>query len=142
MQCIKQIVALDTFPVRHPVLRAKKLIENCRFEGDTLETTLHFELYAIENLPGVTSLFEAKNDLFSDGKQFQINGMAVLKQNLKKGCGEKLILTSEKCSRNQNVNLILFNTNKEAIGFYEKMSYQTRGLPFKIKDVGEHVDNV
>ena len=37
MQNIKKISALETFPVRHPVLRAEKPIESCHFEGDDLE---------------------------------------------------------------------------------------------------------
>ena len=44
MQNIKQIAALETFPVRHPVLRAEKLIESCHFDGDTLVTTVPFGL--------------------------------------------------------------------------------------------------
>lgn len=139
MQNIKQIAPLDTFPVRHPVLRAEKPIESCYFEGDTLETTVHFGLYEIENLVGVISLFESKNELFISEKQFQIRGMAVLKQHQKKGFGEKLIINSEKYCHDQNANLIWFNARKAAVGFYEKMGYRVKGLSFEIKGVGEHI---
>ncbi|MFV8344816.1 GNAT family N-acetyltransferase [Flavobacterium sp. ZB4P13] len=139
MQNIKKITALETFPVRHPVLRAEKPIESCHFDGDILETTFHFGLYENENLAGVISLFEEKNDLFAAEKQFQIRGMAVLKEHQKKGFGEQLILNSEKYCMNQNSNLIWFNARKEAVGFYEKMGYQVKGLPFEIKGVGEHI---
>jgi hypothetical protein len=30
------------------------------------------------------------------------------------------------------------NARKEAIGFYEKMDYQLKGLSFEIKGAGEH----
>ncbi|TDD78689.1 GNAT family N-acetyltransferase [Flavobacterium caseinilyticum] len=139
MQNIKQIAALDTFIVRHPVLRSEKPIESCHFEGDTLETTVHFGLFEAKNLLGVISLFEAKNDLFTSKKQFQIRGMAVLKQHQKKGFGEKLIMNSEKYCRDQNANLIWFNAREAAIGFYQKMGYQVKGLPFEIKNVGKHI---
>lgn len=139
MQNIKKITALETFPVRHPVLRDGKPIESCHFDGDILETTLHFGLYENGNLAGVISLFEAKNDLFAAEKQFQIRGMAVLKEHQKKGFGEKLILNSEQYCIGQNSNLIWFNARKEAVGFYEKMGYQVKGLPFDIKGVGEHI---
>ena len=139
MKNIKKITALETFPVRHPVLRAEKPIESCNFDGDTLETTVHFGLYDSHNLLGVVSLFESKNDLFTHEKQFQIRGMAVLKQHQKKGLGEKLIVHAEKHCSKQKPNLIWFNARKEAVGFYKKMGYQTKGVPFEIKGVGEHI---
>nr|WP_314896315.1 GNAT family N-acetyltransferase [uncultured Flavobacterium sp.] len=139
MQNIKKIAALETFPVRHPVLRADKSIDSCHFDGDNLETTSHFGLFDKNNIIGVISIFEAKNNLFAAEKQYQIRGMAVLKQYQKKGFGEKLILNSEKHCMDQKANLIWFNARKEAIGFYEKMEYQVKGLPFEILGVGEHV---
>ena len=139
MQNIKKITALETFPVRHPVLRADKSIDNCHFDGDNLETTSHFGLFDGNNIIGVISIFEAKNDLFVAEKQYQIRGMAILKQHQKRGFGEKLIHNSEKHYRNKNANLIWFNARKEAVGFYEKMGYQVKGLPFEIPEVGEHL---
>jgi GNAT superfamily N-acetyltransferase len=139
MQNIKQIAALETIPVRHPVLRAGKSIDSCHFDGDNLETTAHFGLFDQNNLIGVISLFEVKNSLFDAQKQFQIRGMAVLKHYQKKGLGEKLMLHAEQHCSDQKTNLIWFNARKEAIGFYEKMEYQVKGLPFEIKGVGAHV---
>ncbi|MFV5688603.1 GNAT family N-acetyltransferase [Flavobacterium sp. ZT3R25] len=130
---------METFPVRYPVRRADKSIDSCHFDGDNLETTIHFGLLDQNNLIGVISTFEAKNNSFVAEKQFQIRGMAVLKEYQKKGFGEKLILNSEKHCSDQNANLIWFNARKEAIRFYEKMGYQVKGLPFEIKGIGEHV---
>jgi hypothetical protein len=45
MSNIKKIIALETFSVRHPVLRAEKPIENCHFNENVLGTTVHFDLY-------------------------------------------------------------------------------------------------
>ena len=81
MKNIKQITALKTFPVRHPVLRAKKPKESCHFDRDTLEFTVHSGLYDSNNLFRVISLFEAKNDSFTFKKQLQIHGISVLKHN-------------------------------------------------------------
>jgi ribosomal protein S18 acetylase RimI-like enzyme len=138
-QNIKKITALETFPVRHPVLRADKSIDSCHFDGDNLETTSHFGLFDKNNIIGVISIFEAKNNLFAAEKQYQIRGMAVLEEHQKKGFGEKLILNSEKYCSVQKANLIWFNARKKAIGFYEKMGYQVKGLPFEISEVGKHV---
>lgn len=65
--------------------------------------------------------------------------MTVLKQHQKLSLGEKLIIHAEKQCSKQKPNLIWFNARKKAIGFYTKMEYQTKGLPFEIKGVGEHI---
>lgn len=65
--------------------------------------------------------------------------MAVLRQHQKLGWSEKLIIHAEKQCSKQKPNLFWFKTRKKAIGFYTKMGYQTKGLPFEIKETGEHI---
>jgi predicted GNAT family N-acyltransferase len=139
MKIIKQISALDTFAVRHPVLRNGKPIESCQFEGDDLKSTTHFGLFESDKIQGVISLFEVKNVQFTSEKQHQIRGMAVQAQHQKKGFGEMLILNTEKYCIQKKSNLIWFNARQEAVGFYKKMGYSIIGHPFNIEDVGEHV---
>lgn len=139
MKIIKQISALDTFPVRHPVLRNGMPIESCQFEGDNLKSTIHFGLFESDKIQAVISLFEVKNVQFASEKQHQIRGMAVLAQHQKKGFGEMLILNAENYCIQQQSNLIWFNARQEAVGFYKKMGYSIVGLPFTIEGVGEHV---
>lgn len=136
---IKEIPSLATFLVRHPVLRMGKPIESCCFEGDDLETTHHFGLYLDQELVGVISLFKTSNPVFAVPNQYQIRGMAVLQDQQKKDFGKALILHSEAFCKLQNVDFIWFNARVEAIGFYEKMGYQKKGLTFDIPDVGEHI---
>jgi GNAT superfamily N-acetyltransferase len=138
MQNIQEISAVDTFSVRHPVLRAGKPLENCRFECDDLATTKHFGLFLENNLIGVISIFEAKNQLFDNDKQFQIRGMAVLESHQKKGFGETLVKYAERYIEKQNGYLIWFNARINAVGFYEKLGYQTTGDAFEIGDIGKH----
>jgi GNAT superfamily N-acetyltransferase len=138
MSTIKKITATDTFSVRHPVLRSGKPLESCHFDGDTLATTSHFGLFLNQKIIGVLSLFTTKNNVFSEKLQFQIRGMAVLKEFQKKGFGASLITHCEKECHNRNGNLIWFNARTEATGFYEKLGYQKTGIPFEIQDVGEH----
>jgi GNAT superfamily N-acetyltransferase len=139
MTIIKKIASTATFLVRHPVLRAGKPIESCIFDGDDLETTLHFGLYLAQELVGIISLFKKSNSIFKEENQYQIRGMAVLQNQQKKDFGKALILYSEAYCKNQNVNLIWFNARVEAVGFYEKMGYQKIGNTFEIPDVGVHI---
>lgn len=139
MTIIKKIATTETYSVRLPVLRKGKPIESCRFDGDDLESTLHFGLYLNQELVGIISLFKNNNPTFLEKNQCQIRGMAVLENHRKKDCGKALLIHSEEECNNQGVDLIWFNARIEAIGFYEKMGYQKKGTPFDIPDVGEHI---
>jgi GNAT superfamily N-acetyltransferase len=138
MNIIKEIPSKETHIVRQPVLRKGKPIESCIFEGDDLNTTHHFGLFDSEELIGIISLFSQTNTIFADENQAQIRGMAVLDTHQKKGFGEALVKHCEQYCRENKIDLIWFNARTAAVGFYKKMSYQTIGKPFDIKDVGEH----
>ena len=70
---IKEIVPLDTFSVRHPVLRAGKPIDNCRFEGDNLVTTKHFGIFEYSQLVGVISIFKNNQPVRLSSQKFSFN---------------------------------------------------------------------
>ena len=135
---IKKINSIDTYPVRHEVLRKGKPIETCQFKGDDDENTVHFGLYQNERLNGIISIFKEKNDLFSETNQFQIRGMAVLEEFQGKGFGAELVKEAENHCINLNTNLIWFNARENAVSFYKKLDYKIIGDSFLIPDVGIH----
>ena len=135
---IKKINSIDTYPVRHEVLRKGKPIETCQFKGDDDENTVHFGLYQKEQLIGIISIFKEKNELFSEINQFQIRGMAVLEEFQGKGFGAELVKEAENHCINLNANLIWFNARENAVPFYKKLDYIIIGDSFLIPDVGIH----
>ncbi|WP_281323280.1 GNAT family N-acetyltransferase [Flavobacterium aestivum] len=138
MQNIKKITALETYSVRQPVLRKGKPLSSCQFDGDELKSTQHFGFFIDTELAGIISLYKKNNDNFSSSNQYQIRGMAVLDQFQKKGIGAKLVLFCEDYCKEIHVDLIWFNARTSAVGFYEKLGFHKIGLPFEIKEVGEH----
>jgi GNAT superfamily N-acetyltransferase len=135
---IKIIPSKETYLVRQPVLRFGKPIESCFFDGDDLETTVHFGLYYNQHLAGVISIFENKSKHFNEDRQMQIRGMAVLEEHQKKGLGNFLINRAEEYAKSRNVPLLWFNARESAVGFYEKLRYETIGSAFEIKNIGIH----
>ena len=135
---IKKISSVETYPVRHEVLRKGKPIETCLFKGDDDENTIHFGLYQNERLIGIISIFKEKNDLFSETNQFQIRGMAVLEEFQGKGFGAELVKEAENHCISLNTDLIWFNARENAVPFYEKLDYEIIGDSFLIPDVGIH----
>ena len=97
-------------------------------------------LYNYENnqIIGVISIFEIKNEYFETQKSFQIRGMAVLPTFQKQGVGEALVKEAEKFCTTQKADLIWFNARSTAVGFYQKMGYEIVGSEFEINDVGPH----
>lgn len=135
---IKLIQALETYPVRHPVLRTGKPIATCRFEGDDLETTQHLGLFANHQLVGVVTLMESTHALFQEKKQFQMRGMAVLNEFQGKGLGARLVEKAEQFVQNQACEILWFNAREIAVPFYQKMGFKIIGEPFDILEIGKH----
>lgn len=135
---IKKISAIETYPVRHPVLREGKPIESCVFEGDDLETTFHLGIFKNEKLLGVSTFLETKNPLLSEEIQFQLRGMAVLKEHQNLGLGKLILSHGEVLLKKQNIQIIWCNAREKAANFYTKNGYRIIGLPFDIKNIGPH----
>ena len=135
---ICEINALATYPVRHPVLRAGKPLETCRFDGDDDAKTVHFGYYEHGRLLGVASLFAVPNHEFEYPAQLQLRGMAVLPEAQKKGIGEQLVRHAEDFAHQRHYKLIWFNAREVAVGFYQKLGYSVWGGPFAIAGIGTH----
>ena len=138
MQNIEKITDLETYSVRHAVLRKGKPIETCQFEGDDLPSAHHFGYFVNNDLVGIISIFKNNNVIFAANNQYQIRGMAVLESHQKKGIGELLVKHCEVYCKKLQSDLIWFNARTAAVGFYEKLGYAKVGTAFEIKDVGEH----
>ena len=128
----------DTYIVRHPVLREGRPIEDCIFEGDELETTLHFGLFVAKKLIAVASFMENSNPLFSEKKQYQLRGMAVLKAYQSKGFGDMILKHAQNILVEKGVSIIWCNAREIAVDFYKKNNYTTEGKPFDIPRIGLH----
>mgnify|MGYP003520977511 CR=1 FL=1 len=135
---IKKISSLETYPVRHEVLRKGKPIETCQFKGDDDENTVHFGLFLEDKLVGIISIFKENNILFPELNQFQIRGMAVLEEFQGKGFGAELVKEAENHCISLNTDVIWFNARENAVSFYKKLGYTSIGDSFLIPDVGIH----
>jgi GNAT superfamily N-acetyltransferase len=138
MQIIKKITPKETYFIRNSVLRNGKPIETCYFDGDDLETTIHFGLYDDENCVGIVSVFQNKNDNFDEDLQFQIRGMAVLEAHQNKGFGRQLIQHCEAYLKQEKTLLLWLNAREIAVPFYSKIGYSVTGKPFEIAEIGVH----
>lgn len=135
---IKEISSLETYAVRHPVLREGRPVEDCHFEGDDLPTTFHLGLFYEDKLVGVASFMENNHDFFSDEYQYQLRGMAVLKSYQGKKLGDALINYGEALLKAKNATILWFNAREVAVNFYKRNGSEIIGEPFEIKGIGTH----
>ncbi|SNQ44235.1 GNAT family N-acetyltransferase [Cellulophaga lytica] len=135
----KLISAIETYPVRHPVLRAGKPLSSCEFSGDNLKTTFHIGAYQNNQLIGVASLLQVKNTSILNVFAYQLRGMAIANEHQGKGLGKKIINYAETILKEKGVLLLWMNARVSAIPFYTKCGYTKSGSIFEIQKVGPHV---
>ncbi|NJX14533.1 GNAT family N-acetyltransferase [Tamlana crocina] len=135
---IKQIPSEETHSVRHPILRAGHPIESCVFDGDNLETTFHIGIFSESKLLGVCSFFKNNSSSFSEKKQYQLRGMAIVESHQKQGLGQLLIKHGENILKTKHAKLVWCNARETATPFYTKNGYKITGDPYNIKTVGIH----
>lgn len=137
---IRQISAEETYPIRLPVLRPGRPVEECIFQGDDDPTTIHLGAFVNAELVAVASYMRQKNPLFEDQLQYQLRGMAVLEEHQRSGLGKQLLLEGEAILKQRFQEVLLwFNAREIAIDFYKKFGYETRGDLFIIPNVCLHI---
>lgn len=134
---ITQIASRATYAVRHPVLRAGRPIEDCRFDHDDDITTFHLGLYVDNNLLGVVTFI--KNDYKNlQGNQYQLRGMAILKDYQKRGFGTLLVVKGEAIIKQKQGDLVWCNAREIAVDFYKRNGFSIIGDAFTIPKIGLH----
>ncbi|MEP0263869.1 GNAT family N-acetyltransferase [Dokdonia sp.] len=134
---LRQITSEETWPVRHPVLRKGRPLEDVYMEADEKESTFHVGMYYNENIIGVASFMKDANSIFT-GTQYRLRGMAVLPAYQKRGIAELLLKKGEKILRERKCTLLWFNSRIIAVHFYLNLGYKKIGAEFNIPLIGPH----
>ncbi|WP_370214973.1 GNAT family N-acetyltransferase [Mesoflavibacter profundi] len=135
---IKQITALQTYPVRHPVLRTGRPIEDCKLTFDDHQDTFHLGLYFKNKLSGVVSLMKLNNEKFEEQNQYRLRGMGVLEEFQGYGFGRSLVETAQTIVKQKGAKLLWFDARLIAVGFYKKLGFTIIGDQFEVPKVGPH----
>ena len=134
---IKPITALQTYAVRHPVLREGKPLDSCAMPGDDAADTIHLGLFKAKNLIGVVSLMNNSKPQFT-GTQYQLRGMAILAEYQGQKLGNVLVDAAENYLHKKGINLLWCNARIKALNFYLRKGFAINGDPFEIDSIGTH----
>ncbi len=142
---IRRITALETIPVRWPILRPGFPRETAVFAGDELPTTQHFGAFSEDGtLIGVASIYlaplpDAPPEIAVPAeKSWQLRGMATLPEVRGAGHGCALVEACVQAARAAGAELLWCNARTTAAPFYAKNGWQITGQEFDIPTVGPH----
>lgn len=135
---VKKITYSDTFPIRSAVLRQGKPIETCFFLGDDADDTTHFGLFYENKIIGVASLFNVSNEKFEQKNQFQLRGMAVLRDYQGLGYGNLILVEVCNFVKAKKGQVLWFNARENAVKFYQNFGFSVLGNSFEIPEIGIH----
>ncbi|MDD3721850.1 MAG: GNAT family N-acetyltransferase [Lutibacter sp.] len=133
---IKEISTQETFPIRLEVLR-KNIPLPYEFNGDFDENTFHLGAFEDDNLIAVSSFMKTNNSNF-EGNQYQLRGMATLKEYQGSGAGKLMLQKAFIILKKKNTAVLWCNARIAAVDFYKKQGFQTFGEKFEISLVGKH----
>ena len=136
---IRQIDSKDTYKIRQKILRPDGEINECKFDGDDKEVTFHLGAFIDENLCSVASFYLDTHPDIKDEYQFRLRGMATLEDFQSQGLSRALLKTAFPLIKKNHINTLWCNARKSAIGFYEKVGFETISAEFDIPKVGPHV---
>lgn len=134
---LRTISSQETWPVRHPVLRKGRPLEDVYMEADEKESTFHLGIFYKQEIVGVASFMEDKHPNCY-GVQARLRGMAVLPDHRKKGLAARILNRGEHILKEKGTTLLWFNARIVALSFYKNLGYQTIGEEFNIPLVGPH----
>lgn len=134
---IKKISSEETYAVRQPILREGRPIEDCKFSQDDDDSTFHLGLFLKNELIGVVTFIKNEKKEFS-GIQYQLRGMAVLKEYQKKGYGNLMFKKGQEIIKARKGNVIWCNAREIAVSFYKRNGFKIIGKPFVVPQIGLH----
>ncbi|WP_028775415.1 GNAT family N-acetyltransferase [Shimazuella kribbensis] len=136
---IRQIPASETYKMRHIILRPNQLIEDCVYQGDEEETTVHLGAFWEGKLISIGSFLKASSSIFNDGLQYQLRGMATDPQYRRQKAGSTLMAEAEKMLRAKDVELLWCNARLGVKNYYNHLGFTQVGDRFEIEPIGPHV---
>jgi len=136
---VLRIKTVDTYPIRHKMLRPSGTLEDCIFPGDSDEMTFHLGAFVGKKLVSVASFYFEKHPEFEDLYQFRLRGMATLPDYQGQGLSSSLLRTAFPLIKQNQCTLLWCNAREKAMGFYLKLGFKSSGDFFPLPQIGSHI---
>jgi GNAT superfamily N-acetyltransferase len=136
---VLRIKSIDTYAIRHKMLRPSGTVEDCMFQGDNDELTFHLGAFVDKKLVSVASFYFEKHPSFPETYQYRLRGMATLPEFQGHGLSSALLRTAFPVIKQNQCNILWCNAREKAMGFYTKVGFVAHGELFTIQNIGKHM---
>ena len=136
---IKEILAKQTYELRHPLLRKGQPYDSCQLENDNHPQSIHLGAYSSSQLIGILSAMPNCCPDYNDQIAFQLRAMAVHPEFQRRKIASQLIQNIvRRLKEDSKVENIWLNARVNANALYLNNGFQAIGSPFEIKPIGVH----
>jgi ribosomal-protein-alanine N-acetyltransferase len=136
---IKEILAKQTYELRHPLLRKGQPYDSCQLENDNHPQSIHLGAYSSSQLVGILSAMPNCCPDYNDQIAFQLRAMAVHPEFQRRKIASQLIQNIvRRLKEDSKVENIWLNARVNVNALYLNNGFQAIGSPFEIKPIGVH----
>ncbi len=138
---IRELLAVDTRPVRQRVLRPHQRPEELVYPGDDDADTFHLGAISGDAVLAILSMYrhaQPPNDPFGEPRAWRIRGMASVPEARGTGLGKALVEHARDRVWGVSPDPIWCNARENAFGFYQKLGFAIVGGIFEIEGIGPH----
>lgn len=140
---IEAVPAAAVRPLRSEVLRPGQPPTSLVYPGDDHPQALHVGAFADGVLVGIATVYpepmplRPMADVDSD-RAFRLRGMATRPDWQGKNLGRRVLTRCIEHARDHDADVLWCNARVVALGFYERLGFETLGDEFDIEGIGPH----
>ncbi len=128
-----------TYDMRSQILRANQPYEAAKYDTDDLAGSFHVGVFSGEKLVCIVSFCVEEFEAFKPKYQYRLRAMATLEDYRHKGAGSLAVEFAERELKNRGVEVLWCKARHKAMGYYEKLGFDTYGDVFDYYPIGEHI---
>ena len=135
---IREVRAPDTLPLRTQVLRPGREPSEALFAGPMPPASRHFAAFEGAHIVGVGFIVPIAAPFDDAARAWMLRGMSVEPTRQNQGVGRAIVEHVLAEAARENIEVLWFNARRAAVGFYQRLGFETWGEEFQIPDVGPH----
>lgn len=140
---VRAITAAETQPLRSAVLRPGQPPESLVYPGDDAPTTFHAGAIIDGEIVGIATIYPEPMPLvpqaaLDPASAFRLRGMATRPDLQGTGLGRAVLLRCIEHVRDAGASVLWCNARVSALGFYQRLGFETVGDEFDIAGIGPH----
>lgn len=143
---IRPITAAETRPLRAEILRPGQPPESLVLYGDDTPGSFHVGAFVDGALVGTATIYREPMPTGTDpgrpgldpANAFRLRGMATQTHLQGQGLGRAVLQRCIEHVRDAGADVLWCNARSSALGFYQKLGFETVGDEFDIEGIGPH----